>query len=61
MQSSFERIIEKDSGPKAWAKNDLRKLISTAVAGKVIAYMPRNMAKKSLGEHNISPLTQRTT
>ena len=35
-QSVFERISEKDSGPKVWVENDLRRLINFTVAGKAV-------------------------
>lgn len=37
-QNVFDRIIENDACPKTWAENDLRKLISSTVAGKAIAH-----------------------
>lgn len=45
--------------PKAWAKHNLRRLIDSTVAGKAIANTLWDLAKKSLGEQNDSPFTQR--
>ena len=58
-QSVFQRLTEKDSGPKVWAENDLRRLISSTVDGKAIPHTLRDLARKSLGEHNGSPFSQR--
>ena len=57
-QSVFERLTEKDSGPKVWTENDLRRLISSTVTGKAIPHTPRGLARKSLGGQNSSPLAQ---
>lgn len=60
-QSVFERIMKNDLGPKAWAENDLQRLISSMVAGKAITHMLRDLVRKSLGEQSGPPFTQRIT
>lgn len=54
----FERLLEKYGGPKVWVDHNLKRLIDAIVAGKAIAHNPRDLAKKSLGEHNGSLFTQ---
>lgn len=51
--------MEKDAGPKAWVKYILRQLINSTVAGKSVAYIPRDFVRKSLKEQNGSPFSQR--
>ena len=47
--SIFNRLTEKESAPRTWAEDDLRVMIDRAVASKIIAQMPRELAMRSLG------------
>lgn len=55
----FDKFSKKDVYPKTWADQDLRKLIGSTVVGKFATHAPMDFARKSLGEHNGSPFTQR--
>lgn len=57
--SVFDKLMESRGRLKTWVEHDLRKLIDTTVAERKttsVAHMPRDLAKKSLGEASGSPL-----